>query len=249
MLSDKELKLLDVYFSRKLTRENLELLNRHNAAKGSLLPLGLKLTDPQTPASRNKISVLRRAHTSLYCIVPVSGNAQPMPELNGRFLFVILASNPSQIYCGKAYDPINQYMSGGSTGSRKSGVNFSDVNNIFNLSDRFEVEGHTSLTKREDVLFAGDMLFRYGTLISWANNSGHYQPAPSLRHTNLYPNIRRLLPESLFQEYDFERLSIGPGSAGSRSSNNSRRASDFSSLSSFGSNNSRRSSFSDFSDN
>ncbi|WP_147408197.1 hypothetical protein [Rahnella woolbedingensis] len=243
MLSQKELKLLDVYFSRNLTRENLELLKRHNAAKGNLLPLGLKLTTPQTPAASNKIFILQRAHSGLYFISPVNGGVQPQPELNGRFLFVILATNPSQIYCGKAYDPINQFLSGSRNDSRRSGVNCTGADNAFNSSDRFEVEGHTSLTKCEDVLFAGDMLFRFGTLISWANNSGHYQPSPSLRQTNLYPNIKRLLPESLFQEYDFERLSIGPGSA------DSRRASDFSSFSSFGSNNSRSSKFSDFSDN
>ncbi|WP_459177456.1 hypothetical protein [Ewingella americana] len=248
MLNQKELKLLETYFSSGLTREKLEILKHHNSMKQALTPLGLKLEAQQTPASQNKIFTLQRIAMGHYLISSINGNANSTPEVNGRFLFVILFSDPARIYCGKAYAPINRFISGDSFEAKRPESHSINMGNVFSSNGRFEVEGHTSLTKCQDVLFAGDLLFRCGILLSWTNASGHYQPMPALRHTNLYPNIKRLLPENLFQEYDFERLSVGSAPSGSGRFNNSCSSSNFSSFSSFGFNNSRDPSINEFGD-
>lgn len=245
-MNHRELKLLETYFSFGLKEKHLERIKKANSLKYPLMPMEVVLNTPQTPARRDKIFTLQHSLAEGYSITPIEGSSIFNPPLNGRFLFVILSSNPAQIYCGLAYDSINHFLAFESSGSNKSDRGADAMGNVFNSTTRCEVEGHTSLTQCQDVLFAGDMLFNHRTLVSWSNASGHYQPAPDRRHTNLYPNIKKILPESLFSAYDFECLSTGAdrqfSSAGSASS---RGMSDISSFSSFGSHCSRASNVSD----
>jgi hypothetical protein len=96
-------------------------------------------------------------------------NASKAEHPNGVFLFIINASSPGEIICGSA-DPLN-----------------SDC-----------VRGHTSLSNREPVLYAGELLFDKGRLINWTNCSGHYQPSKKSMGESLIPYVKLLLPEDKF---------------------------------------------------
>lgn len=65
----------------------------------------------------------------------------------------------------------------------------------------FVVEGHTSLSMRAPVLYAGTLQFELGRLVSWSNGSGHYRPPASLASVNLIPAVQRLLPKEKFQDF------------------------------------------------
>ena len=88
---------------------------------------------------------------------------------NSAYVFVIPANNPGVILCGSQVEDINE-----------------------------RVQGHTSLSKREDVLFAGEILFKDGKLVKWTNCSGHYQPKPDSRTDSLIPYVKTILPEDKF---------------------------------------------------
>ncbi|MET4693671.1 hypothetical protein [Endozoicomonas lisbonensis] len=62
------------------------------------------------------------------------------------------------------------------------------------------IEGHSSIALRRDVLYAGELEFFENKLVGWNNQSGHYAPPSEMRHTQLTPNVRRLLPEELFTD-------------------------------------------------
>lgn len=72
------------------------------------------------------------------------------------------------------------------------------------------IDGHTSMVRNSgseigSVLFAGELLFDDGILLSWNNGSGHYRPDASLIQTNLLPHIKLMLPEPLFRQTDTGR--------------------------------------------
>ncbi|WP_435951663.1 hypothetical protein [Dryocola sp. BD626] len=161
------------------------------SSRPSFQPLSVVLASEQSEADKNCVFILERFARDDYYLRPKSKNTQTMPSLHGRFIYVIKEDRPGFVYCAKAFDPINQFLS----------------------DNNWSVEGHTSLTKRRNVLFAGDLLFSHRKLIAWSNASGHYQPSSELRHRNLLPHIKLLLPEDLYREVDFRRSSIA--SAGS----------------------------------
>ncbi|MCS2153731.1 hypothetical protein MUU49_14320 [Scandinavium goeteborgense] len=139
--------------------------------------LPVVLSSAQAPAKDENIFELQKLgdFADRYCLSP--GRPGRKPILNGYFLFVVLASEPHKVYCGvEAF---------GATGSNKS----------------FVVAGHTSLSKRGDVLYAGSIHFVRGTMKEWTNGSGHYLPPARLHHTNLLPALRHLLPSTKFREH------------------------------------------------
>lgn len=63
------------------------------------------------------------------------------------------------------------------------------------------VEGHTSLTFGSKVLYAGELNIVNGRMISWSNDSGHYEPPEDRKLRNIHPELRDVLPVRLFTEY------------------------------------------------
>lgn len=183
------------------------ILSQVLATHSAIQPVSLVLFTPQAPARQDQIFTLQRLTPGTLSLVTLQGNAVTMPP-NGRFIFVILMTDPTQIRCARGHDPLNEYMSSGAVDA---------------------VEGHTSLSGGLQVLYAGDMLINNGILVSWSNNSGHYQPTPQARRTNLLPHIQLLLPEHLFQPVSFR----GSSAASARSMGS--RMNDFSSTGSFSS--------------
>ncbi len=68
------------------------------------------------------------------------------------------------------------------------------------------IDGHTSISQRKPVLYAGTFTLDAGRLQSWNNDSGHYLPPAALRQRNFSPRLWRLLPEERF--IDFQKLNI-----------------------------------------
>lgn len=137
----------------------------------NLQEIGVKNPQPQAPASSSSIFKLRRAGEGSYYIEDLSGLKLSIPD--GLYLFAITTDEPTTVYCGAPF--------GSADANRNSGI-----------------QGHTSITKRAAVYFAGELHFRHGSLIRWTNGSGHYLPAASLRSSNLLPPVRLMLPENLF---------------------------------------------------
>ncbi|MET4694815.1 hypothetical protein [Endozoicomonas lisbonensis] len=101
-----------------------------------------------------------------------SGRAAP-PLLDGSFMYAILASFPQQVMVGPG----------------RTNENYRSVQ---------RVRGHVSITLGADALYAGELVFSDRKLVSWNHVSGHFLPSVEQRHTQLTPNVKRLLPEHLF---------------------------------------------------
>jgi hypothetical protein len=148
----------------------------------------------QVPARQDQVFTLGRENGK-YAFNAMPGTSDgKLPPVEGHFDFVVLAGRPDRILLG--YNSRNNLDEGP-------------------VYKRFAVEGHTSLTGGDDVLYAGQMEFHDGELLNWDSGSGHYQPAPAHRHTNLPVALKDLLPEKLYLSYwdaDGERpmsLAIG----------------------------------------
>lgn len=157
-----------------LTKEQLKCIEKIFIDRASMTRIPVN-THPrrQSPAEKRQVFELRRIGYKQYSLLPICGNCTPL--VHGQFLFVILASDPGRILCGAPAD---------SDAARHS--------------PELRVEGHTSLSLRADVLFAGMLEFRMGELVRWTNDSGHYSPPANLRQKNLIPAVKLLLPEQLF---------------------------------------------------
>ena len=146
-----------------------------NLRRLGITPLKLRNFGEQTAAEPSQISELRRDSKGKYYFVPTEGTTTPKPR--GVFTFVIKASEPKRILAAPP------------DGSKTA-------------EDQFKVQGHTSISHREDVLYAGHLtLDDEGNLKRWNNGSGHYLPPASLHQTNLLPELRSLLPSHLFIDY------------------------------------------------
>lgn len=88
---------------------------------------------------------------------------------SGDYEFVILSTNPFEVVCART----------------RNFVEFGF--------------GHTSITKKAPVIFAGAASFSQGRLTKWNNRSGHYKLAADAAHTQLLPWASRLLPMSKYQ--------------------------------------------------
>lgn len=127
----------------------------------------------QKPADPRYVFELRKNGRD-YSLHTTDASATFTPSVDGDFIYVIKADDPGRIYV--AID-----MRTGPPELRQYGV-----------------EGHTSFGNGSDVLYAGELSFDNGRLVSWDNSSGHYRPSGDARHTNMLPVVRNLLPERLF---------------------------------------------------
>ncbi|EJN08024.1 hypothetical protein [Herbaspirillum sp. YR522] len=145
-------------------------------ARAAMQPISVSYDQPQAPADPWAIFELRK-NGNRYSLVPTVEGATLVPRADGLFIYVVRADDPGRIYVGVPYGR----------------VAIDDA--------RLAIQGHTSLTQRADVLYAGDFHLRQGRLEFWTNGSGHYRPAADRRQANLLPVVRTLLPEASFVDY------------------------------------------------
>lgn len=161
--------------TRALLPEERQDAGWHDA----MMPMPVRLGNQQTPAAAVQIFDLRRTGEGMYHFLPTDRQSTHTPPVDGFFHFVILVNQPFRVYCGRSYSDYGH-----------------------NDPDRqFGVRGHTSLTHRQPVLYAGDVHFRHGCLTFWDNSSGHYCPDERRRLVNFSPVVRQLLPEDRFRPY------------------------------------------------
>ncbi|WP_134923937.1 hypothetical protein [Pseudomonas fluorescens] len=152
-----------------------QLNNLKFLSRLGITPLKLRNFGEQTAAKPSQISELRRDSEGKYYFDPTEGTTTPKPY--GVFLFVVKAKEPYRILAAPPY------------GSETA-------------EDQFKVQGHTSISLGEDVLYAGYFtLNAKRELEKWSNGSGHYLPPASLHQTNLLPELQSLLPSSLFVDH------------------------------------------------
>ncbi|MET4695361.1 hypothetical protein [Endozoicomonas lisbonensis] len=92
------------------------------------------------------------------------------------FVFVVLASRPTQVFCVPAY-----------SNSTADEINFR------NFPPELEL-GHTSITRASPVFYAGEFVLEKSELFAWDNESGHYKPTRYSHEINLLPPVKHLLP-------------------------------------------------------
>jgi hypothetical protein len=157
--------------------EQLERIQSIFAARAVMRSIAVGNRRLQAAARPSQILELQRQGGQYY-FLPIDPNTRHLPPVEGAFLFVILADDPGRIYCGVPESSIAAAADA-----------------------RFGIAGHTSLSYRKDVLFAGELFFERAELMSWTNGSGHYTPAASVRGLNLIPAVQRLLPDDRFTDY------------------------------------------------
>ncbi|WP_434007050.1 RHS repeat domain-containing protein [Pseudomonas corrugata] len=163
--------------SQRLTDAQLSGINRIFNNRLAMTPLKAGNPGEQTEAKPTQIFELQRESKDRYYFLPTAPDAKEVPSPKGSFLYVIRADDPGRVYAGAPM------------GSPTA-------------EERFMVQGHTSLSRREDALYAGHVtLDEEGRLESWNNGSGHYLPPFALHKTNLLPAVQRLLPSELFVDY------------------------------------------------
>ncbi|ANY15126.1 C80 family cysteine peptidase [Bordetella pseudohinzii] len=154
-----------------------------NAGDPRPAPLPVRNPSLQAPAEPDQVFQLEQAEDLTYRLRPRAGSALPAPAPDGAFLFVVPTDAPDCVLCGA------------SRGSRAA------------LQDpQLGIDGHTSISQRKPVLYAGTFTLDAGRLQSWNNDSGHYLPPAALRQRNFSPRLWRLLPEERF--IDFQKLNI-----------------------------------------
>lgn len=156
-----------------LSTQQLNRIQDVFRARMAMRPIAVSHDALQQPARRTQIFMLRR--TDRYFLVPLVSGA-PVPPADGVFLYVILADDPGCVLCAAPQ---------GSEVGRDA---------------RFGVHGHTSISLRADVLYAGGLEFEGGELRRWTNGSGHYAPHARLHPVNLIPAVRLLLPPDRFTD-------------------------------------------------
>lgn len=160
-----------------LSEKQLASIDSVLASRVAIRPLTVLNPDLQPPASQSQIFELQRQHREHYYFRPTTASMDAVPSAEGAFLFVILATDPLHIYCGA---PTGSFVA---------------------KNARFEIVGHTSLSYREDVLYAGEIFLEHGRLLSWSNGSGHYTPPAFIRSKNILPPLRLLLPDEKFVDF------------------------------------------------
>ncbi|MCW7552238.1 hypothetical protein NX722_06165 [Endozoicomonas gorgoniicola] len=136
----------------------------------------LKAQGDQLPGDENCIFQLEKSgeyYFLMQCPFFENSDRVAPPLLDGFFMYAILASFPQQVMVGAGH----------------TNENYRKVQ---------RVRGHVSITLGADALYAGELVFSGRRLVSWNHVSGHFLPTPEQRHTQLTPNVKRLLPEYLF---------------------------------------------------
>lgn len=151
-----------------------------DACRRALAPIRVCHWRAQEPAAPHQIFELRKEpdRDKHYFVPTTHGCGVPPPH--GRFLYVVLASDPLRVLCGLPELPAHM-------------AHLSDLRHPAPLW-HFAIEGHTSLTRRADVFYAGDLTLEDGVLLEWTNLSGHYLPHWSHAARNLAPPVRLVLP-------------------------------------------------------
>ncbi|MCD4531410.1 MULTISPECIES: RHS repeat domain-containing protein [Pseudomonas] len=162
--------------SQQLSDAHLSNLNSIFKSRLAMTPLKVVNPMEQIEARPNQVLELQRDSTDNYHFLPTTPETKEVPAPHGSFIYVILADDPGRIY------------SAASLGSTTT-------------EEQFRVHGHTSISRREDVLYAGHIILDQGKLESWNNGSGHYTPPYDLHQTNLIPAVQLLLPSNLFIDY------------------------------------------------
>ena len=132
---------------------------------------------PHPPGNANTVFLLEKTGRR-YFLMPapffLNHTNVSVPELfDGYYLYAILADYPQQVMVGP------------------------DVTNE-QFTEEQTIAGHSSISMGSDALYAGVLNFLHRELVMWNNASGHYLPSAESRHTQLTPNVKRLLPEALF---------------------------------------------------
>ncbi|MET4695359.1 hypothetical protein [Endozoicomonas lisbonensis] len=92
------------------------------------------------------------------------------------YIFVILASRPTQVFCVPKYNK-----------STNDEINFLNFPSAFTL-------GHTSITRKSPVFYAGELVLENTKLFAWDNRSGHYKTPDDAHKINFLPPVKHLLP-------------------------------------------------------
>lgn len=185
--------------SGKIAKEDAAgVWKRRGVAGGTTEPVRLKElvdgTNLQRPATPDQMIELSRGPDGRYTFTSLDSRfAAPMRD--GAYAFVVRADEPDKVYLGS--------MNKGLTPEGKPYSNNVHTNPDF-------IQGHSALSNglksmkggSTDVLYAGTVYFKDGEPQFWTNASGHYQPPGELRHTNLTPNVKSILPEGRFVEED-----------------------------------------------
>lgn len=168
-------KKIDIPSYQKISYAEKMKINNVLRARMLMAPIKVRHYGSQPPAPKYKIF-------ELLCMGPENYyfRGDLVPLVDGLFIFVILASDPGRVLCG-----VPQYDSMANEENRL----------------RFGIYGHTSISLREDVLYAGEILLDNGALCFWTNKSGHYFPMAQTRLINLLPNIQRILFPDAFVDY------------------------------------------------
>ena len=100
------------------------------------------------------------------------------------FIFVVLPSHPTQVFCVQ--------------GINKS---TSDEIDSMNFPPEF-ILGHTSISRNNPVLYAGQLVLENDRLFAWDNFSGHYRPDSFFHEVNFLPPVKHLLPQHKMAPYE-----------------------------------------------
>ncbi len=145
----------------------------------------------QRPATPEQILELRQGPDGRYALTSQHPKRPETFMADGAYVFVIRADDPDKVYLG----------------SVTKGLTSEGKPYAFNRHTNPNwVEGHSALSGglkslkggTTDVAFAGTVYIKNGQPEFWTNSSGHYQPSAELRHTNLSPAAKKLLPEEKF---------------------------------------------------
>ncbi|RON10386.1 hypothetical protein BK659_06490 [Pseudomonas brassicacearum] len=134
----------------------------------------------QNPAPKNTVfSLSKRNEKYEFLSTHAAESPAPPKNIKGEIIFVIPYSNP--------FGVLSSIPEGAGNTELKP----------------FEVHGHTSISNREDVLYAGKIYLDDDSKLQyWDNGSGHYKPDVSLHISNIPPALRELLPPDKFKPYD-----------------------------------------------
>ncbi|QLG93431.1 hypothetical protein HZF02_16320 [Pseudomonas yamanorum] len=149
----------------------------------------------QKPAEPEQIFELKRNPDGRYTLTSQDPrNNKPFIYKEDQALaYVVRADEPETIYVGSL---------------NKSQTPAGKPYRFSRESNPVLVQGHTGLAHglknikggSTDVAYAGTIYMKNGKVEYWTNESGHYQPDAELRHTNLSPKVKALLPEETFLE-------------------------------------------------
>ncbi|MBE8595155.1 hypothetical protein [Xenorhabdus sp. BG5] len=160
----------------KMTFEELIeifLSNKHNLAKPENLFSVQKNKKLQRPARLEALYSLEK--TEQYFLRNYFTKNVKLAD--GIYIFIISADDPYTICCAKS--------------ARDANYHWYD-----------SVDGHTSISYRKLVRYAGTLSFQQGKLLMWSNASGHYKPPAEFRYLML-PYVRLLLPDYKFHALIF----------------------------------------------